>query len=58
MRRSQRWLRLGIQHQRIQPAHPEQNGAHERMHKTLKAVSVKVVVAAVMQSHDRCSDPG
>lgn len=30
------WLRLGIHHQRIQPAHPQQNGAHERMHKTLK----------------------
>ena len=30
------WLRLGIQHQRILPAHPEQNGAHERMHRTLK----------------------
>jgi len=31
------WMRLGIQHQRIQPARPQQNGAHERMHKTLKA---------------------
>lgn len=31
------WLRLGIQHQRILPAHPQQNGAHERMHKTLKS---------------------
>jgi len=30
------WLRLGIQHQRILPAHPQQNGAHERMHKTFK----------------------
>jgi transposase InsO family protein len=30
------WIRLGIQHQRIQPASPQQNGAHERMHKTLK----------------------
>jgi transposase InsO family protein len=30
------WLRLGIQHQRILPAHPQQNAAHERMHKTLK----------------------
>lgn len=30
------WMRLGIQHQRIQPASPHQNGAHERMHKTLK----------------------
>ena len=31
------WLRLGIQHQRIRPASPQENGAHERMHKTLKA---------------------
>lgn len=30
------WLRLGIRHQRILPASPQQNGAHERMHKTLK----------------------
>ena len=30
------WTRLGIQHQRIAPSHPEQNGSHERMHKTLK----------------------
>jgi transposase InsO family protein len=35
------WLRLGIQHQRIQPAHPEQNGAHERLHKTLKAEAIR-----------------
>lgn len=27
------WLRLGIQHQRIRPASPQENGAHERMHK-------------------------
>ena len=31
------WLRLGIQHQRILPGCPQQNGAHERMHRTLKA---------------------
>jgi len=30
------WLRLGVQHQRIHPASPQENGAHERMHKTLK----------------------
>lgn len=30
------WIRLGIRHQRIEPSHPEQNGAHERMHRTLK----------------------
>jgi putative transposase len=31
------WLQLGITHQRIAPGSPQQNGAHERMHKTLKA---------------------
>jgi len=35
------WLRLGIQHQRILPAHPQQNGAHERMHKTLKRAAIR-----------------
>jgi putative transposase len=31
------WMRLGIQHQRIHPASPQENGAHERMYRTLKA---------------------
>ena len=35
------WLRLGIQHQRIMPAQPQQNGAHERMHKTLKGEAIR-----------------
>lgn len=30
------WLRLGILVERIEPGHPEQNGRHERMHRTLK----------------------
>jgi transposase InsO family protein len=30
------WLRLGIRHERITPGCPEQNGRHERMHRTLK----------------------
>lgn len=30
------WLRLGIAIERIKPAHPQQNGRHERMHLTLK----------------------
>jgi putative transposase len=29
------WMKLGIQPERIEPAHPEQNGRHERMHRTL-----------------------
>lgn len=30
------WLKLGIVPERISPGHPEQNGRHERMHRTLK----------------------
>jgi len=30
------WLQLGITHQRITPASPQENAAHERMHRTLK----------------------
>ena len=30
------WIKLGIQPERIEPGHPEQNGRHERMHLTLK----------------------
>jgi putative transposase len=35
------WLRLGIGIERIKPAHPEQNGRHERMHLTLKKEATK-----------------
>jgi transposase InsO family protein len=30
------WMTQGIIHERIEPGHPEQNGIHERMHRTLK----------------------
>lgn len=30
------WIKLGIRPQRIQAGHPEQNGRHERMHRTLE----------------------
>jgi putative transposase len=30
------WLKLGIKHQRIEPGKPQQNGRHERFHRTLK----------------------
>jgi transposase InsO family protein len=35
------WLQLGISHQRITPGSPQENGAHERLHKTLKAQATK-----------------
>jgi transposase InsO family protein len=30
------WMQLGIVHQRITPASPQENGTHERMHRELK----------------------
>ncbi len=35
------WIRLGIYPELIEPAHPEQNGRHERMHRTLKAETTR-----------------
>ena len=35
------WIRLGIYPELIEPAHPEQNGRHERMHRTLKAEATR-----------------
>jgi len=35
------WIRLGITPELIEPAHPEQNGRHERMHRTLKAEATR-----------------
>jgi transposase InsO family protein len=36
------WLRLGITIERIRPGHPQQNGRHERMHRTLKMEATRV----------------
>lgn len=35
------WIKLGIRHQRIPKARPDQNGRHERMHRTLKAEATR-----------------
>ena len=35
------WIRLGIFPELIEPAHPQQNGRHERMHRTLKAEATR-----------------
>ena len=35
------WIRLGIQLERTRRSHPEDNGAHERMHRTLKAEATR-----------------
>lgn len=35
------WLKLGIAVERIEPGKPQQNGRHERMHRTLKAETAR-----------------
>jgi transposase InsO family protein len=50
------WIKLGIHPERIKPGCPEQNGRHERMHRTLKAETAKPPAAdprAQQASFDR-----
>jgi hypothetical protein len=35
------WIKLGLRHPRIEPGRPEQNGRHERRHRTLKAEATR-----------------
>ena len=50
------WLRLGIQIERIQPGHPQQNGRHERMHLTLKKEATKPAAQNFLQQQARFDD--
>lgn len=50
------WIKLGIRPERIAPGHPEQNGRHERMHRTLReatAVPPRASVCAQQRAFDR-----
>lgn len=47
------WLRLGIRLERIEPASPQQNGRHERMHRTLKAETTRPAGANMLQQQER-----
>ena len=39
------WMKLGITPERIEPGHPEQNGRHERMHRTLQQETAQPTAA-------------
>lgn len=47
------WLRLGIGLERIQPGEPQQNGRHERMHRTLKQATVKPAAENFLKQQDK-----
>jgi len=47
------WLRLGIDIERIKPGNPQQNGRHERMHRTLKAEATKPAAGNFLQQQEK-----
>jgi putative transposase len=47
------WIRLGIWPDLIEPGHPEQNGRHERMHRTLKAAATRPPAAEMTAQQQR-----
>jgi transposase InsO family protein len=47
------WLRLGINIERIKPGCPQQNGRHERMHRTLKQETAKPAAFNLLQQQDK-----
>ena len=47
------WVRLGIRPERIEPGKPQQNGRHERMHKTLKLETAQPPAATLAQQQER-----
>ena len=47
------WLRLGISLERIKPGNPQQNGRHERMHRTLKQETTRPPGANSLQQQAR-----
>lgn len=47
------WIRLGIKIERIAPGCPQQNGRHERMHRTLKLEATKPPASNLLQQQER-----
>ena len=43
------WIRLGIRPERIEPGEPQQNGVHERMHRTLKREATRPPAATTAE---------
>jgi len=47
------WLTLGIAIERIKPGNPQQNGRHERMHRTLKKGTTKPAGTNLLQQQEK-----
>jgi putative transposase len=47
------WMQLGIVHQRITPASPQENGTHERMHRELKRETARPAAGSLRAQQQR-----
>lgn len=47
------WIKLGIYPELIEPGHPEQNGIHERMHRTLKQGTARPPGRSMKQQQEK-----
>jgi len=47
------WIELGLVCERIQPGHPQQNGRHERMHRTLQEETMQSPAASLRKQQAR-----
>ncbi len=47
------WVKAGIRLERIEPGKPQQNGRHERMHRTLKAETSRPPAASLAEQQAR-----
>ncbi len=47
------WMQLGIVHQRILPASPQENGQHERMHRELKRETTRPAASSLRAQERR-----
>jgi putative transposase len=47
------WIELGVECERIRPGHPQQNGRHERMHRTLKEATMQTPAATLRKQQAR-----
>lgn len=47
------WVRLGVLPELIEPGKPQQNGRHERMHKTLKAEATRPAAGSLVAQQRR-----
>jgi putative transposase len=50
------WIRLGIRLERIKPGNPQENGRHERMHRTLKLEATKPARENILQQQETFDD--